>query len=106
MGTITHVGAVIGVILAAIALATILARWARSVYRWIRAQERRLEYIDGELRHNGGETMRDMIAHHGETLEAICESQGQQDERLNRHSEAMRKIQAHLEAWYAQNVDQ
>lgn len=56
-----------------LALLTGLGKVTHSVYRWMRRVEEALTYVEGEMRHNGGSTIRDAITRIDKRLDDFLE---------------------------------
>lgn len=63
----------LGLIIAVVAAIEALRRFALlgvRLYRWAKRMERMIEYVDTELRHNGGNSLRDHVVNIVRRLEA------------------------------------
>lgn len=68
MGTTT---AIVAIVLGSITFVSTIVKLLAVGYRWGRRVEKALTYIEGEMRHNGGSTMRDHVVRMDGTLNAI-----------------------------------
>lgn len=53
-----------------------MAKLVSVVYSWGRRVERALTYVEHEMRHNGGESMKDHVVHIHQAIEAADEREG------------------------------
>lgn len=87
------IGIVVGAILGLVALGRAGWRIVGGIYRWAKRIERYTAYIDAELRHNSGDSLRDELCRQGIVIDEIRAAGLHRDERL-----------AHLEQQVAGHV--
>ena len=68
MGTTT---AIVAIVLGGITFLSTVSKLLIAGYRWGRRVEKALDYIESEMRHNGGSTIRDHVVRTKEHIETI-----------------------------------
>lgn len=76
------VGIVVGAALGLLALTRAVWGLVKNVYRWAKQMETYAEYIDAELRHNGGDSLRDELCRQGLVLDGMAAAGKRRDERI------------------------
>lgn len=82
MGTTT---AIVAIVLGSLTLLGSLSKFVRIIYKWGRRCENALAYIEAEMKHNGGDSMRDHMVKTSERVESIEKMVNKiRDERYDR----------------------